>query len=69
MYGKIVCFVLKGKIKCYLNLTVVTNESMIDDVVLGRNCTQACDLKLDLTTLKIIRVFPKIEKSTVIFRN
>jgi len=56
IYGKILCFVLKGKIKYYLNLTVVANEYMIHDVVLDRNFIEACDLNLDFRTLKMITV-------------
>lgn len=59
-YGKILCYIMKNLNKIHFNLIMVANESMNHDVVLGRDFMEACNLILNLDTLKMITV-DKIE--------
>lgn len=51
---------MKNFDKIHFNLIIVANESMSYDVVLGRDFIDACNLNLNLDTLKMITV-DKIE--------
>ncbi|XP_033243671.1 uncharacterized protein LOC117186697 [Drosophila miranda] len=53
-FGKMLCYVLKGEIKYFFHLNMVSNESMSHGVVLGRNFMNACAQSLDLITLKMV---------------
>lgn len=47
---------MKNFDKIHFNLIIVANESMSYDVVLGRDFMEACNLNLNLETLKMITV-------------
>jgi len=56
IFVRILCYIIKERLKCHFYFYIVTNESMSHEVVPGRNFMDACNLELDLSTLKMITI-------------